>query len=109
VFRTAALRAFSQFDPHFQGFALRASRRDMRKFDTIRVRRIAAHQVSGVQFIPPVAPTMHQPRFPALPGVSALPDVRPTIHFSRSSAMWTKPAYTDLRFGFEITMYISNR
>ncbi|HEV3427512.1 MULTISPECIES: pyrroloquinoline quinone precursor peptide PqqA [Burkholderiaceae] len=23
--------------------------------------------------------------------------------------MWTKPAYTDLRFGFEITMYISNR
>jgi coenzyme PQQ precursor peptide PqqA len=47
--------------------------------------------------------------FPALPGVSALPDVRLSIHFSRSSAMWTKPAYTDLRFGFEITMYISNR
>ncbi|CAG9226319.1 MULTISPECIES: pyrroloquinoline quinone precursor peptide PqqA [Burkholderiaceae] len=23
--------------------------------------------------------------------------------------MWTKPAYTDLRLGFEITMYISNR
>ncbi|MCG5071956.1 MULTISPECIES: pyrroloquinoline quinone precursor peptide PqqA [Burkholderiaceae] len=23
--------------------------------------------------------------------------------------MWTKPAYTDLRLGFEITMYIANR
>ncbi|MGV8894610.1 MAG: pyrroloquinoline quinone precursor peptide PqqA [Burkholderiaceae bacterium] len=22
---------------------------------------------------------------------------------------WSKPAYTDLRFGFEITMYIANR
>ncbi|MGV2289396.1 pyrroloquinoline quinone precursor peptide PqqA [Trinickia sp. YCB016] len=22
---------------------------------------------------------------------------------------WTPPAYTDLRFGFEITMYIANR
>ncbi|ACR32535.1 MULTISPECIES: pyrroloquinoline quinone precursor peptide PqqA [Burkholderia] len=22
---------------------------------------------------------------------------------------WIKPAYTDLRLGFEITMYISNR
>ncbi|HSP57704.1 MAG: pyrroloquinoline quinone precursor peptide PqqA [Halomonas sp.] len=23
--------------------------------------------------------------------------------------MWTKPAYTDLRLGFEVTLYISNR
>ncbi|WP_156429690.1 pyrroloquinoline quinone precursor peptide PqqA [Burkholderia sp. FL-7-2-10-S1-D7] len=23
--------------------------------------------------------------------------------------MWTKPAYIDLRLGFEITMYVSNR
>ncbi|MFY0584033.1 pyrroloquinoline quinone precursor peptide PqqA [Cystobacter fuscus] len=23
--------------------------------------------------------------------------------------MWTKPAYTDLRIGFEVTMYASNR
>ncbi|KAA1011488.1 pyrroloquinoline quinone precursor peptide PqqA [Paraburkholderia panacisoli] len=22
---------------------------------------------------------------------------------------WTTPAYTDLRFGFEVTMYIDNR
>ncbi|MDW9233492.1 coenzyme PQQ peptide PqqA [Burkholderia cepacia] len=25
------------------------------------------------------------------------------------SVMWIKPAYTDLRLGFEITMYVSNR
>ncbi|NIE62903.1 hypothetical protein [Burkholderia sp. Ax-1719] len=81
MFRAVGFSAFSQFDPVFQGFPLRASRRNMHKFDTIRVRRIAAHQVSGVQFIPPVAPTMHQPRFPTLSGVSALPDVRLPIHF----------------------------
>ncbi|QRK14128.1 pyrroloquinoline quinone precursor peptide PqqA [Archangium violaceum] len=23
--------------------------------------------------------------------------------------MWTKPAYTDLRIGFEVTMYADNR
>ncbi|WP_086489618.1 pyrroloquinoline quinone precursor peptide PqqA [Thioflexithrix psekupsensis] len=23
--------------------------------------------------------------------------------------MWIKPAYTEMRFGFEVTMYISNR
>ncbi|PMR75977.1 pyrroloquinoline quinone precursor peptide PqqA [Billgrantia endophytica] len=23
--------------------------------------------------------------------------------------MWNKPAYTDLRLGFEVTLYISNR
>jgi pyrroloquinoline quinone biosynthesis protein A len=23
--------------------------------------------------------------------------------------MWTKPAYTEMRFGFEVTMYIANR
>ncbi|WP_297812193.1 pyrroloquinoline quinone precursor peptide PqqA [uncultured Methylophaga sp.] len=23
--------------------------------------------------------------------------------------MWTKPEYSDMRFGFEVTMYISNR
>lgn len=27
----------------------------------------------------------------------------------RSNAMWTKPAYTDLRIGFEVTMYFANR
>jgi coenzyme PQQ precursor peptide PqqA len=24
-------------------------------------------------------------------------------------AMWIKPAYTDLRIGFEVTMYFANR
>jgi len=23
--------------------------------------------------------------------------------------MWTKPEFTDMRFGFEVTMYIANR
>ncbi|OUM35551.1 pyrroloquinoline quinone precursor peptide PqqA [Pseudomonas sp. 1239] len=23
--------------------------------------------------------------------------------------MWTKPAYTDLRLGFEVTLYFANR
>ncbi|MBB3259364.1 coenzyme PQQ precursor peptide PqqA [Paraburkholderia bannensis] len=72
-------------------------------------RRIRCRRATGVQFIPPVARTLQQPLFPVSPGVSALPDVRLPIHYSRSFAMWTKPAYTDLRFGFEITMYISNR
>ncbi len=27
----------------------------------------------------------------------------------RISIMWTKPAYTDLRIGFEVTMYFANR
>jgi coenzyme PQQ precursor peptide PqqA len=27
----------------------------------------------------------------------------------RSFAMWTKPEFTDMRFGFEVTMYIYNR
>jgi coenzyme PQQ precursor peptide PqqA len=30
--------------------------------------------------------------------------------YKRSSKMkWSTPAFTDLRFGFEITMYIANR
>jgi coenzyme PQQ precursor peptide PqqA len=34
---------------------------------------------------------------------------RATQYHSRSLAMWTKPAAADLRFGFEITMYIAAR
>jgi len=32
-------------------------------------------------------------------------------HFNRQETTmeWTRPQYQDLRFGFEITMYISNR
>lgn len=25
------------------------------------------------------------------------------------ATMWTKPSYTDLRIGFEVTMYFANR
>lgn len=30
-------------------------------------------------------------------------------YVKEKSMKWTAPAYTDLRFGFEITMYIANR
>jgi coenzyme PQQ precursor peptide PqqA len=29
--------------------------------------------------------------------------------YIRSFAMWTKPEYTEMRFGFEVTMYVFNR
>lgn len=28
---------------------------------------------------------------------------------NEDTTMWTKPAYNDLRIGFEVTMYINNR
>ncbi len=30
-------------------------------------------------------------------------------HNKKVINMWTKPAYTDLRIGFEVTMYFANR
>ena len=30
-------------------------------------------------------------------------------HLLRSCNMWTKPEYTEMRFGFEVTMYVFNR
>jgi pyrroloquinoline quinone biosynthesis protein A len=33
---------------------------------------------------------------------------RQTIR-KRSIMMWTKPAATEMRFGFEVTMYVCNR
>ena len=36
--------------------------------------------------------------------------VVPTTRFlKRRSIMWTKPEATDMRFGFEVTMYVCNR
>ena len=29
--------------------------------------------------------------------------------FKRRNIMWTKPAATEMRFGFEVTMYVCNR
>ena len=29
--------------------------------------------------------------------------------FKRRIIMWTKPAATEMRFGFEVTMYVCNR
>lgn len=34
---------------------------------------------------------------------------RPLNITKETIMQWTKPQYTDLRFGFEITMYILNR
>jgi coenzyme PQQ precursor peptide PqqA len=31
------------------------------------------------------------------------------MRFKETAMHWITPAYTDLRFGFEITMYIANR
>ncbi|BBP79765.1 hypothetical protein PHLH7_58690 [Pseudomonas sp. Ost2] len=33
----------------------------------------------------------------------------PPTHPKESFMSWTKPAYTDLRIGFEVTMYFANR
>jgi coenzyme PQQ precursor peptide PqqA len=35
-----------------------------------------------------------------------MPHPNPT---EKDFAMWTKPEYTEMRFGFEVTMYIANR
>ncbi len=43
---------------------------------------------------------------------SGLPVLTPnalTIMTIEVSIMWTKPAYEDLRIGFEVTMYFANR
>ena len=49
-------------------------------------------------------------------GLAPIPgkDARQAFEFTiqktmRNSIMWTKPAYTDLRIGFEVTMYFANR
>ena len=31
------------------------------------------------------------------------------VNYRRLTMQWTAPSFTDLRFGFEITMYIANR
>ena len=31
------------------------------------------------------------------------------VNNKRNAPMWTKPAFTDLRIGFEVTMYFANR
>lgn len=34
---------------------------------------------------------------------------RPTALSMEEPTMWTKPEFTEMRFGFEVTMYIYNR
>jgi coenzyme PQQ precursor peptide PqqA len=40
-----------------------------------------------------------------LGGCKAMPSALPYWRLN----MWTKPEYTEMRFGFEVTMYIANR
>lgn len=46
-----------------------------------------------------------EPPFPG--GAKQVAD--PQTSSRRRTSMWTKPAYTDLRIGFEVTMYFANR
>lgn len=46
-------------------------------------------------------PAAHQARF--------FHPIANQLHTRRHAMQWTTPSYTDLRFGFEITMYIANR
>jgi coenzyme PQQ precursor peptide PqqA len=46
-------------------------------------------------------------RSPAHPCINACTGL--SRYNKRNAPMWTKPAYTDLRIGFEVTMYFANR
>lgn len=35
--------------------------------------------------------------------------IHPTQQQREDSTMWTKPSYTDMRLGFEVTLYFANR
>jgi pyrroloquinoline quinone biosynthesis protein A len=62
-------------------------------------------------------PAGHPPCFPQIrfvysdPGLSKPTRRAHSLLFSEVITMtkWEKPSYTDLRFGFEVTMYIYNR
>jgi coenzyme PQQ precursor peptide PqqA len=60
----------------------------------------------------------HDYRFIPVTARTVRQAVEPSVHVSgmlitpilrRPIMTWSKPEFTDLRFGFEITMYISNR
>jgi coenzyme PQQ precursor peptide PqqA len=56
------------------------------------------------------APFMIVPYGPAPEGVDHDPDERPIVHLHKETPMkWETPEAIDMRFGMEITMYISNR
>ena len=40
--------------------------------------------------------------------IRALSDIPLNLNFLEKT-MWSKPEYTEMRFGFEVTMYIANR
>jgi pyrroloquinoline quinone biosynthesis protein A len=48
--------------------------------------------------------SIRPPRSPCINAFTGIPR-----HNKRLDPMWHKPAYTDLRIGFEVTMYFANR
>ena len=53
-----------------------------------------------------LAHKLHNYRTPALPAPAQVFDSKIVLE---EWTMWTKPDFTEMRFGFEITMYIGNR
>ena len=51
----------------------------------------------------------HDSCFPRLPAHVGPAEPSKSIIFLEENDMWTKPDFTEMRFGFEITMYIGNR
>lgn len=43
------------------------------------------------------------------PGIVASNEIRLSFKSLGDINMWTKPAATEMRFGFEVTMYVCNR
>ena len=52
------------------------------------------------------ARSLHNKRAPAHVGLA---ETSKSIIVLEENNMWTKPDFTEMRFGFEITMYIGNR
>jgi coenzyme PQQ precursor peptide PqqA len=42
-------------------------------------------------------------------GVTGRGNTDQRLNSRRAADMWTKPEFTEMRFGFEVTMYIYNR
>ena len=61
---------------------------------------------SRADHIPELAHELHI--FPASTHPASTDELDSTIVLEERT-MWTKPDFTEMRFGFEITMYIGNR
>jgi pyrroloquinoline quinone biosynthesis protein A len=48
-------------------------------------------------------------RIYTMPSPAHHSSIRNLRNLTRRSIMWTKPAATEMRFGFEVTMYVMNK